>query len=410
MKKPRQEWTRRKFISTVTRAGATTVFASLMPWTIREDDPRVAAIVANTIGIDTHNHIDVPLNAAELPGPKVDLAGEMIKSGLSAICMTFAVDYQQLRNPGEAYDRFINGLSAMDKMLTGNNMQRSLNLADLNKAHNKHIPTVIQSVEGAHFLEGHLDRLEAAYGKGVRHLTLLHDHDASVPLGDVFTNPAQWNGLTSFGADVIRECNKLGILVDLSHASNETVNAALKVTTHPVLISHTGLDTQLGQNENMAKMMRPRLISKEQAKIVANTGGVIGVWTHLADTPLEYARNIRAMVDVAGIEHVCIGTDTKLTPAYKSPGGFGPKPGTSPQQSSNPGNHKDSNDKNDPGGDNNRNRFGNGTNQTWPDQKTGFYFTVVDALLKTGFTEKEIGKIGGANFCRVFDAATAGHQ
>jgi len=116
------------------------------------------------------------------------------------------------------------------------------------------------------------------------------------------------------------------------------------------------------------------------------------------------------MVDVAGIEHVCIGTDTKLTPAYKSPGDFGPKPGTSPQQSSNPGNHKDSNDKNDPGGDNNRNRFGNGTNQTWPDQKTGFYFTVVDALLKTGFTEKEIGKIGGANFCRVFDAATAGHQ
>ena len=67
----------------------------------------------------------------------------------------------------------------------------------------------------------------------------------------------------------------------------ETVNAALKVVTHLVLVSHTGLDTQLGKNERMAKMIRPRLISKEQAKTVADAGGVIGVWTHLADTPME---------------------------------------------------------------------------------------------------------------------------
>ncbi len=57
------------------------------------DDPRVAGIVATTIGIDTHNHIDVPLTAAEMPGPDIDLAGEMKRSGLSAICITFATDY-----------------------------------------------------------------------------------------------------------------------------------------------------------------------------------------------------------------------------------------------------------------------------------------------------------------------------
>ena len=44
------------------------------------------------------------------------------------------------------------------------------------------------------------------------------------------------------------------------------------------------------------------------------------------------------------------------------------------------------------------------------DQKAGFYYAVVDAMLKTGFTEDEIDKIGSGNFCRVFDAATAGHQ
>ncbi len=89
----------------------------------------------------------------------------MKKSGLSAICMTFAVDYQKLRNPGDAYDRFINGLTAMDTMLESNNMKRSLNLADIRAAHKKHEPTVIQSVEGAHFLEGHLDRLGVAYSQ-----------------------------------------------------------------------------------------------------------------------------------------------------------------------------------------------------------------------------------------------------
>lgn len=70
-------------------------------------------------------------------------------------------------------------------------------------------------------------------------------------------------------------------------------------------------------------MMKSRLISKEQVKIVAGTGGVIGIWTHLADTPLAYAQNVRALVDVIGIDHVCIGTDTKPTPAYRPGSGLG---------------------------------------------------------------------------------------
>jgi membrane dipeptidase len=413
MKKYKEDWSRRKFITAVTGAGAAIMITPQLSWAINQFDERTAAIVAKTLGmgIDTHNHVDVPLNAAELPGPKVDLAGELKKSGLSAICMTFAVDYQQLKNPGDAYSRFITGLDAMDKILESNNMKRSMNLADLNAAYKKQTPTVIQSVEGGHFLEGKLERLEVAYKRGLRHLGLLHDHDASVPLGDVFTNPAQFGGLTTFGADVIRECNKLGILVDLSHANNETVNAALKVATKPVLVSHTGLDTQLGKNPFMAKMMKPRLISKEQAKIVADAGGVIGVWTHLADTPEEYVQNIKAMVDAIGIDHVCIGTDTKLTPAYRPQGASGPKPGESAPKSGNQQEvNGDDKSKNGPEGDKKGGKMGgNTTNETWTGQKEGFYYTVVDAMLKAGFTEDEIIKVGGGNFCRIFDAATTGH-
>lgn len=374
-------WSRRAFLSCIGGAGTAMIMNPLAAWVIDDLDPRVAKIVKSTISIDTHNHIDVPITAADVPGPDIDLTGDMKKSGLSAICMTFAVDYQKLINPGDAYERFKNGVASMDTQLTKNGIKRALNLADLKNAHKKGQSVVIQSVEGGHFLEGHGERLEEAYKRGLRHLGLLHDNDAAVPLGDVYTNPVKYNGLTDFGKEIIKECNRLGILIDLAHANPETVDMALKLAAHPVLVSHTGLDTQLGQNENMAKMMKPRLISKERAKIVANAGGVIGVWTHLSDTPLEYAQNIRALVDVIGVDHVCIGTDTKLTPSYR------------------------------PGGNQGRGeRIGERTNLAWKDQAAGFYYVVVDALLKTGFTENEIGKIGGGNFCRLFDASTKGHS
>jgi membrane dipeptidase len=289
--------------------------------------------------------------------------------------MTFATDYQ----PGDAYERFLNGLASMDRQLERNHMKRSLTPVDVRLAHKNHQPTVIQAVEGAHFLQGRLERVEEAYHRGLRHFGLLHDSDASVPLGDVYTNPPRFGGLTAFGAAVIKECNRLGMLIDLAHANMLTKEMALKVTTKPVIISHTGLDTQLGSDPRMAQMMRPRLIGKEQAKMVASAGGVVGVWTHLADTPLDYARNVRALADVIGVDHVCIGTDTKLTPPYPPPAGFGP------------GRHPA--------------RIGGRTDEAWANQTAGFYYAVVDAMLKAGFSPDEIGKIGGENFLRVFGAA-----
>ena len=405
-------WSRRKFIAAIAGAGTGMMLSPALSWAVATDlDPRVAAIVAGSIGVDTHNHIDVPLTAAGLPGPDIDLASQMKRSGLSAICMTFAVDYQQLRNPGEAYERFKNGLAAMDTQLQKNGMQRALNMAQLHAAHQRHPATVIQSVEGGHFLEGRPERRGEAYDRGLRHLTLLHDSDASVPLGDVYTNPPRYGGLTDFGTQIVKECNRLGILIDLTHCNTQAVAAALKLSDRPVMISHTGLDTQLGQNPNMAQMMRPRLISKDEAKLVASAGGVIGVWTHLSDSPLAYAQNIRAMIDVVGIDHVCIGTDTKLTQPYR-PVNFGPKPNDAaphpdgpPPGNTPPGANDNRHNDSAPGANNGR--IGERTNEAWAGQTQGFYYVVVDALLKTGFAPNEIAKIGGDNFCRIFDAATA---
>jgi membrane dipeptidase len=368
----KKAFSRRTFINNMAGVSSIVAIISLIFSCVSQKKVSpMTKVLTTTIGIDSHNHIEVPFNSNEIANLKVDLQGSLKKSGLSAICMTFAVDRPELTKEGEAYQRFLTGLDGMDAILKDNNIKRALNLSDLKKAHKANQPIVIQSVEGGHFLEGKIERLEIAYHRGLRLLGLLHDNQFSVPLGDIYTDPAKFGGLTEFGKATIKECNRLGILVDLTHCSNDAINDALEVSTQPLLISHTGLDSRLGKDEKMAKRMMPRLISKEQAKIVANAGGVIGVWTHLSSSPLEYAQNIRAMVDVVGVDHVCIGTDTKMA---------------IPEGSSQ--------------------RLGGQTNSAWENQTDGFFPTVAKAMMEAGFTEDEIIKIGGGNFCRLFDKVT----
>ncbi|WP_197901648.1 membrane dipeptidase [Rhodocytophaga rosea] len=87
--------------------------------------------------------------------------------------------------------------------------------------------------------------------------------------------------------------------------------------------------------------------------------------------PLAYAQHIRSLVDVVGVEHICIGTDTKIAV---------------PANASEP--------------------FGSKTNKAWTTQTEGFFYSVVEAMLNSGFNEDEISKIGGENYCRIFDQAT----
>jgi membrane dipeptidase len=393
---------RRDFLAAVAGIGAAMVSRSPESWAADDIDPRVAELVAGTLGVDTHNHIDVPLTAAGVPGPDLDLAGQMKRSGLSATCATFSVDRPALNGPGDAYDRFQNAMKSLDAQLARNHMQRALNLKDLRAAHEKRQPIVVQSVEGGHFVEDKPERVEEAYKRGLRVLGLLHDNDTSPPLGDIYTNPPRHGGLTELGASVIKECNRLGILVDLTHASADTVAAALKASTKPMVFSHTGLK-QGGGNGGPGQGMQARLITKEHAKSIADAGSVVGVWTHMGNSPADYVRAIRDMVNAAGIDHVCIGTDTKLTPG--APGGRGPGgpggPGDAAQKKGDGGPAPKK--AGGPGGG----RMGGGTNQAWADQKVGFYYAVVGEMLKQGFKDAEIGKIGGGNFCRVFDAATS---
>jgi membrane dipeptidase len=339
-------------------------------------DPRVVKVMAGTIGVDMHSHVyplgtdtrpQGPAPQQEPQGPELSLGQELKRSGLTAVCASFVLDFAPNIKPGDARENYLRWLSAIDGELKKGSMRRALTLKDLQTAHRNGQPTIVQTVEGSHFIEGHLERLAEVYERGLRHLQLLHEKDDMVsPLGDTNTGSPHLGGLTEFGAKVVKECNRLGIVVDMAHGSHETVMAALKVATQPLIISHTSLDSWTGSNLRMAEMMKPRLISREHAKVVADAEGVVGVWTKLTGSPAEFVQSIKLMVDAIGIDHVGIGSDNDLLSQ----------------------------------------RTGVGTNRAWPGLTGGFFYVVIEEMLRQGFTAEEISKVGGGNYCRVFGKVT----
>jgi membrane dipeptidase len=331
------------------------------------------------LAVDMHNHFypegtephpqrgPGPGRPPEPAGPSLLVANELRRSGLTAICASYVIDFAHNEKPGDARANLLRWLTAVDGELEKGRLRRALSLRDLEDARGSGTPTIIQSVEGAHFIEGDLARVEEVYGRGLRHLQLLHEKDDLVsPLGDTNSGVAHLGGLTPFGAQVVKECDRLGILVDLAHCSHETVLAVLKITSRPVIVSHTNLDTWSGADPRMAQMMRPRLISREHAKVIADAGGVIGVWTHLTASLPELVESVKAMVDAVGVDHVGIGSDTDLLSA----------------------------------------RVGHGTNVAWPGLTGGFWNQVAEEMRRQGFHPDEIARVGGGNYCRVFGSAT----
>ncbi|SFU74152.1 Zn-dependent dipeptidase, dipeptidase homolog [Pustulibacterium marinum] len=368
----KETWNRRNFMTSL---GLGTIGAAMLPtigWSMEEAwQDAVVKILAEAISIDMHNHVDVPFDTANFSNEKNALPMQMKTAGLSAIGMTFCVDRPKLAYKGEAFERFTTAMNEMDALLEANAMKRALTFKDWKKAKKQQQPIVIQAVEGGLFIEDDVDRLEVAYERGLRHFGLLHDAQSAFPLGDIYTNEPQFGGLTDLGKQVIKKASALGMVVDLAHCSDAAVNQAIELLDTPVLISHTGLNTQLGTDERMANMMMPRLISKEQAKRVAEADGVVGVWTHLANNTDDMAVNIAALVDVMGVDHVAIGTDTKMINPTK-------------------GEH----------------RFGNATNSCFKGMENGLLESLVTSMLAKGFHHDEILKIIGGNYARIFELAT----
>jgi microsomal dipeptidase-like Zn-dependent dipeptidase len=156
-------------------------------------------------------------------------------------------------------------------------------------------------VEGAHALDGDLAGLDALAEAGVRMIGLTHFFDND--LGGSAHGVAK-GGLTAKGRELIRRMEARGVLLDLAHASPALLADAVAAATRPVVVSHSGVR---GTCDNA------RNLSDDQLRAVAATGGIVGIgfWKTAVcgEDAGAIARAVRHAAEVAGIEHVALGSD-----------------------------------------------------------------------------------------------------
>ena len=317
-------------------------------------------VLRKSISVDVHTHGGTTGIVSEAP-PNDDLAKGMRAGSLAVACLADVPDGPILgRNaagvlgalrkpePGQLYKYHLERLDWVDEMVAHHGLRRALSAADLETAHRQGQPSIVGDVEGLDFLEGKLERLEQAHQRGVRHVQLVHYTPNDI--GDFQTGTVTHKGLTSFGAEAIRACDRLGFVCDVAHATEDTVKQAVKVATKPLLLSHTALS---GSPAMGPTPLTARQISRDHALAVAGTGGAVGIW-HFFPNLEKYVDGLKEMVDVVGIEHVCVGTDQQVAP---------------------------------------------GTLQDYSQ-----WVHLVGAMLRGGFTPDEAGKIAGGNYMRIFRA------
>jgi membrane dipeptidase len=203
---------------------------------------------------------------------------------------------------------------------------------------------LMPALEGADGLEGNLDNLRELHLRGVRLVQLVHFLDND--LGFNQTPPYENRGLTSFGRDVVRESNRLGILVDLAHANTRTIMDALEISTQPILFSHTGAK---------ALHAADRYLTDEEIRAIGAKGGLIGIWPAAAfETPAGMVRHIDHVKRLVGVDHIAVASDLRGMSYFPA--------------------------------------FGEEAN----------FRAIVDGLIDGGYTDEEIGKVMGGNFFRIW--------
>lgn len=156
-------------------------------------------------------------------------------------------------------------------------------------------------IEGAHALEGDLGNVRRLFDAGFRMFGLTHFFDNAVGGS---AHGVEKGGLSDLGRSVVAQMEELGILVDLAHASPSLIDDVLGVATRPVVVSHTGVKGTCDNRRNL---------DDDHLRAVAATGGVVGIglWeTALCGTTTaSWARAVRHAVQVAGVDHVGLGSD-----------------------------------------------------------------------------------------------------
>lgn len=166
---------------------------------------------------------------------------------------------------------------------------------------------LMMGIENGYAIGRNLDRLRHFAQRGIVYMTLCHNGNNEICGAARPREGESLTGLTMFGADVVREMNRLGVMVDLSHASEQSFYDALQLSAQPIVCSHSSA---------RALCDHPRNLTDEQLRALAAKGGVAQVTfyngflrTDGQASILDAVAHLNHMVDVMGVEHVGIGTD-----------------------------------------------------------------------------------------------------
>jgi membrane dipeptidase len=156
-------------------------------------------------------------------------------------------------------------------------------------------------IEGAHALDGKVENVDVLFDAGFRMMAPSHFFDTDIGGS---AHGVEKYGLTEKGREVIKRMESRGMLVDVAHASQRTIEDILAIATKPVVVSHTGVKGTCDNQRNL---------SDDQLRAIAATGGLIGIgyWDTAVcgEEAKDIAKALRHAVHVAGIQHVGLGSD-----------------------------------------------------------------------------------------------------
>lgn len=179
---------------------------------------------------------------------------------------------------------------------------------DLLRNKKENITSVVLAIENGYAIGKDITNLERFRDMGVRAITLCHNGNNDICDASMDKEP-EHNGLSSFGKEVVKEMNRLGIIIDVSHASENSVFDVLKVSEKPIMASHSGVWAIKNHNRNL---------KDHEIKAIAAAGGLIQVATgrfFLSELPRDsvtvshIADHIDYVKNLVGIDHVGLGTD-----------------------------------------------------------------------------------------------------
>jgi len=256
-----------------------------LAWAIREDSVAPMDVAAYDLRKQTRGMTDIArLKKGYVTGQfwSIYVPGEVKDSGYARIQL-------------EQFDiarRFI--------AMYPDNLRLALSADDVSNAYDKHRIASLLGMEGGHVIENSLGALRSYYALGARYMTLTHN--VTLDWADAALDSAKHGGLTEFGKEVVREMNRLGMLVDLSHTSPGTMSDALDVSESPVIFSHSA---------SRAIDDHPRNVPDSILKRLEKNDGIIMVTFVPSFISQEYA-NYEKTAEAAGKEiRTRVGKDDK---------------------------------------------------------------------------------------------------